>query len=167
MNICVFESPLFDVNIYPQPILQSELYNLTSTSNPHPAFNVTSTCHCAGRPFSYSTITYGFSIRCPSKLKCHTKWEVYGYLLLWKGHPLKCSGFPVDLPMPFSPVQSARKFSAVLGVISANSSRTIRPTKDRKQVSQTSVPRMLYYLQFITLNNTLHVTLFMLLNLFK
>lgn len=33
--------------------------------------------------------------------------------------------------MPFSPVQSARKFSAVFGTTSANSSNTIRPTVDR------------------------------------
>lgn len=54
------------------------------------------------------------------------------HLLLWKGHPLKCNGFPVDLPVPFSPVQRARKFSAVLGVMSANSSRTIRPAVDKQ-----------------------------------
>ena len=59
------------------------------------------------------------------------------YLLLWNGHPLKCSGFPVDLPVPFSPVQRARKFSAVLGVMSANSSKTIRPAVDREQFSVT------------------------------
>lgn len=31
--------------------------------------------------------------------------------------------------MPFSPVHNARKFSAVLGTISANNSKTIRPTR--------------------------------------
>ncbi len=66
------------------------------------------------------------------KLRCHVIFRCEGSLLLWNGHPLKCSGFPVDLPVPFSPVQSARKFSAVLGVISANSSKTIRPAMDRK-----------------------------------
>lgn len=59
--------------------------------------------------------------------------EDLGGLLLWKGHPLKCRGFPVDEPMPFSPVQSARKFAAVLGVTSANSSRTILPAEDTQQ----------------------------------
>lgn len=61
--------------------------------------------------------------------------ETSAYLLRWNGHPLKCSGFPVDLPIPFSPVHSARKFSAVLGVMSAKSSRTIRPAAD-KQICQ-------------------------------
>ena len=37
--------------------------------------------------------------------------------------------FPVVGPMPFSPVHNARKFSAVLGTISANNSKTIRPTR--------------------------------------
>lgn len=36
-------------------------------------------------------------------------------------------------PMPFSPVHSARKFSAVLGTISANNSKTIRPTEEKKK----------------------------------
>merc|ERR1719191_148848 len=44
----------------------------------------------------------------------------------WKAEPLKWRGFP-DLPMPFSPVQRARKFSAVLGTTSARSSMTMRP----------------------------------------
>ena len=35
---------------------------------------------------------------------------------------------PVFFPRPFSPVQRARKFSQVFGVMSANSSNTIRPT---------------------------------------
>lgn len=64
-----------------------------------------------------------------------------GCLLLWNGHPLKCRGFPVDVPVPFSPVHSARKFSAVLGVISANSSKTIRPATDRKQINITILHR--------------------------
>jgi len=45
----------------------------------------------------------------------------------WNDDPLKCSGFP-DKPMPFSPVQRARKFSAVLGTTLLNNSITIRPT---------------------------------------
>jgi hypothetical protein len=32
-------------------------------------------------------------------------------------------------PVPFFPVYNARKFSAVLGTISANNSKTIRPTR--------------------------------------
>lgn len=54
------------------------------------------------------------------------------YLLRWKGHPLKCRGFPVLLPIPFSPVHRARKFSAVLGTMSAKSSNTIRPARNDK-----------------------------------
>lgn len=91
--------------------------------------------HC---PFSYFyTCVRTKTSVCPSKLKSHNICRCEGCLLLWNGHPLKCSGFPVDLPVPFSPVQSARKFSAVLGVISANSSKTIRPAVDRKQFSVT------------------------------
>ena len=37
--------------------------------------------------------------------------------------------------MPFSPVHNARKFSAVLGTISANNSKTIRPTEKINSVS--------------------------------
>ncbi|MFS8008731.1 hypothetical protein Hanom_Chr14g01276201 [Helianthus anomalus] len=44
----------------------------------------------------------------------------------WDVEPLKCNGLP-ELPTPFSPVQSARKFSAVRGVVSAKKSMTIRP----------------------------------------
>jgi len=44
----------------------------------------------------------------------------------WKADPLKWSGFP-DLPTPFSPVQRARKFSAVFGTTSALNSITILP----------------------------------------
>ena len=36
-------------------------------------------------------------------------------------------------PMPFSPVHNARKFSAVLGTISANNSKTIRPTERKNK----------------------------------
>lgn len=54
------------------------------------------------------------------------------YILRWKGHPLKWRGFPVVGPMPFSPVHNARKFSAVLGTISANNSKTILPTKRKE-----------------------------------
>ena len=35
--------------------------------------------------------------------------------------------------MPFSPVHNARKFSAVLGTISANNSKTIRPTERKNK----------------------------------
>lgn len=45
----------------------------------------------------------------------------------WNDDPFKCSGFP-DKPMPFSPVQRALKFSAVLGTTLLNNSITIRPT---------------------------------------
>ncbi len=58
-----------------------------------------------------------------------------GHSLRWNGQPLKCSGFPVLLPIPFSPVQRARKFSAVLGTTSAKSSNTIRPAAKRKKTS--------------------------------
>ncbi len=56
-----------------------------------------------------------------------------GHSLRWNGQPLKCSGFPVLLPIPFSPVQRARKFSAVLGTTSAKSSNTIRPAAKKKK----------------------------------
>ena len=36
--------------------------------------------------------------------------------------------------MPFSPVHNARKFSAVLGTISANNSKTIRPTERKNKI---------------------------------
>ena len=44
----------------------------------------------------------------------------------WKELPLKWSGLP-DGPTPFSPVQSARKFSAVFGTTSARSVISMRP----------------------------------------
>lgn len=69
------------------------------------------------------TLSQSHQVRC----RCASR------LLLWNGHPLKCRGFPVDWPVPFSPVQSARKFSAVLGVTSANSSNTMRPAVDRRR----------------------------------
>uniref|UniRef100_A0A0A9E299 Uncharacterized protein n=1 Tax=Arundo donax TaxID=35708 RepID=A0A0A9E299_ARUDO len=37
----------------------------------------------------------------------------------WKHEPLKWSGLPLAAPTPFSPVQSARKFSAVRGTTEA------------------------------------------------
>lgn len=37
-------------------------------------------------------------------------------------------------PVPFSPVHNARKFSAVLGTTSANSSKTMRPTEMAKRM---------------------------------
>ena len=43
------------------------------------------------------------------------------------GSTLKCSGLPI-LPVPFSPVHSARKFSHVLGAMSVLSSNVMRPT---------------------------------------
>lgn len=36
-------------------------------------------------------------------------------------------------PVPFSPVHNARKFSAVLGTISANNSKTILPTEEKEK----------------------------------
>src|SRR5437867_12633196 len=47
-------------------------------------------------------------------------------MIRWNDEPLKCRGLPL-LPLPFSPVHRARKFSAVFGQVSANSSMTIRP----------------------------------------
>ena len=44
----------------------------------------------------------------------------------WKLEPLKWSGLP-EGPVPFSPVHSARKFSAVLGTTSARSVISMRP----------------------------------------
>ncbi|PON93901.1 LOW QUALITY PROTEIN: hypothetical protein TorRG33x02_102910 [Trema orientale] len=45
-------------------------------------------------------------------------WHMNPGMTRWKLEPLKCIGFPLR-PVPFSPVQSARKFSAVRGVVSA------------------------------------------------
>jgi hypothetical protein len=47
-------------------------------------------------------------------------------MMRWKPEPLKCSGTPL-LPLPFSPVHSARKLAAVLGTTSSNSSNSMRP----------------------------------------
>jgi hypothetical protein len=48
-------------------------------------------------------------------------------LPLWNCDPFKCNGNP-DKPIPFSPVQRALKFSAVLGTVLLNSSMMILPT---------------------------------------
>lgn len=50
-----------------------------------------------------------------------------GILPRWKLDPLKCNGFPLFPPTPFSPVHNARKFSAVLGTTSARNSISILP----------------------------------------
>ena len=60
-------------------------------------------------------------------------WEgstlIINFLIIqWNKHPLKWRGFPVVCPMPFSPVHNAQKFSAVLGTISTNNTKTIQPT---------------------------------------
>lgn len=47
-------------------------------------------------------------------------WHMKSGITRWKDDPLKCRGFP-DLPMPLSPVQRHRKFSAVRGTTSARS----------------------------------------------
>jgi hypothetical protein len=41
-------------------------------------------------------------------------WIMKDLMTRWKAEPLKWRGLP-DWPRPFSPVQRARKFSAVLG----------------------------------------------------
>lgn len=41
-------------------------------------------------------------------------------MILWNGEPLNWSGNPVTLPVPASPVQSCRKFSAVWHVRSCS-----------------------------------------------
>lgn len=56
-------------------------------------------------------------------------WHMNPGMIRWKVEPLQCSGFPLR-PVPFSPLQRARKFSAVRGVMSAQSSITIRPAGD-------------------------------------
>ncbi|PON70716.1 hypothetical protein PanWU01x14_077420 [Parasponia andersonii] len=45
-------------------------------------------------------------------------WHMNPGMTQWKLEPLKCIGFPLR-PVPFSLVQSARKFSGVRGVVSA------------------------------------------------
>ncbi len=72
-----------------------------------------------------------------------------GHSLRWNGQPLKCSGFPVLLPIPFSPVQRARKFSAVLGTTSAKSSNTIRPAAKRKKKHQEWIIRLFHWSLFM------------------
>lgn len=47
-------------------------------------------------------------------------WHMKSGITRWKDDPLKCRGFP-DFPMPLSPVQRHRKFSAVRGTTSARS----------------------------------------------
>jgi hypothetical protein len=47
-------------------------------------------------------------------------------MMRWKLEPLYVSSLP-DLPMPFSPVHSARKFSTVLGTVLPNRPITMRP----------------------------------------
>ena len=47
-------------------------------------------------------------------------------MIRWKELPSKWSGLP-DLPMPFSPVHKARKFSTVFGTVSPKRPNTIRP----------------------------------------
>ena len=47
-------------------------------------------------------------------------WHMKSLITRWNEEPLKCRGFP-DLPVPFSPVQRHRKFSAVLGTTSERS----------------------------------------------
>jgi lipoyl synthase len=46
-------------------------------------------------------------------------------MIRWNLLPLKCKGFPL-FPTPFSPVQRARKFSAVFGATSARRRNSIR-----------------------------------------
>merc|ERR1719221_2209248 len=53
-------------------------------------------------------------------------WHMNSVITRWNALPLKCNGLPL-LPVPFSPVQRQRKFSAVLGATSALSSITMRP----------------------------------------
>ncbi len=53
-------------------------------------------------------------------------WIMNCLITRWKLEPLKCSGLP-SLPMPFSPVHRALKFSAVLGTTSSYSSKVMRP----------------------------------------
>lgn len=45
-------------------------------------------------------------------------WIMKPLMMRWKHEPRKWRGLPESLLMPFSPVHSARKFSAVLGVTS-------------------------------------------------
>nr|CAB3452894.1 unnamed protein product [Digitaria exilis] len=50
-------------------------------------------------------------------------WHMKLGMMRWKTEPF---AFP-EAPRPFSPVQRQRKFSAVLGTLSAKSSMTTRP----------------------------------------
>ncbi len=49
----------------------------------------------------------------PFLLEKSPPWIMNPLMILWNGDPLKCNGRLVPLPMPPSPVQSCRKFSAV------------------------------------------------------
>ena len=62
----------------------------------------------------------------PSPLVKSPPWHMNPGIIRWKTQPMKFSLFP-DLPLPCSPVQSALKFSAVLGTTCAKSSKTILP----------------------------------------
>lgn len=67
-----------------------------------------------------------------AKKKCVQMFQVCLFLvkhpgmIRWKTLPKKFNLFP-DFPLPCSPVQSARKFSAVFGTTCAKSSKTILP----------------------------------------
>lgn len=49
----------------------------------------------------------------PSLFEKSPPWIIKPFMILWNGDPLRCRGNPVAFPMPASPVQSCRKFSAV------------------------------------------------------
>lgn len=51
-------------------------------------------------------------------------------MMRWKMLPSYVSFFPI-LPMPFSPVHSARKFSTVFGTVLPNRPMTILPAQQR------------------------------------
>ena len=77
--------------------------------------------------FSFSNVhPYILSPLVPSNAAMSPPWIMYTGTTLWNILPFKWSGFP-DIPIPFSPVQSARKFSAVFGTMSLNNSIMIRP----------------------------------------
>ena len=65
-------------------------------------------------------------------------WHMKSLITRWNDEPLKWRGFP-DRPVPFSPVQRHRKFSAVLGTTSERSCSggSKQPRSEQKREKKT------------------------------
>lgn len=54
-------------------------------------------------------------------------WIMKPLMIRWNGAPLKCSGSPMDLPVPASPVHSCLKFSAVCAGTACHTFGALQP----------------------------------------